>query len=168
MMDYIRLLALLCLTLPAHSEMASMLDDDMDGFLSNIPELQSKPYVHQVSLRANFDLGSQHGRLSSCQNNKPRKEKSFYPCWNHQAQPFFDQLGFLLGKEDSGAVPTEFRFVLSKSGRLKDIQIYGVSDTPTKNKLVQLLKQMEFGYTYRGQDEPVILSVDTKMVSAGQ
>lgn len=157
-----------CLALTCHSAMAELKalgSEGLESFVAKIPETTQSTVHHSYRLRANFELGSQYGRLSSCRNNKPRKEQSFYPCWNHQSQIFFDKLSFALRHQEKDVVPTEFRFNLSRSGRLTDIEIFGVKDGPTKRQLINLLKDMEFGYSYKANVEPLILSVDTRRVA---
>ena len=147
------------------ADLSPMDSGALDSYLADFPTEEGRAFRHSYQLRANFDLGSQYGRLSDCRNNKPRKEQSFYPCWNHQSKVFFKKLGYTLKHQAKDVIPTEFRFNLSRSGRLTDIQVFGVQDEPTKRQLIGLLKDMEFGYSYKANTEPLVLSVDTRKVA---
>jgi hypothetical protein len=137
----------------------------LTNYMHDLSQHQGERFRHSYKLTANFDLGSQYDRLTDCRNNRPRQQQSFYPCWNHQSLYFFQVLGHTLQNQKQDVVPTEFRFTLNRNGRLTDIQVFGIQDPSTKTQLTNMLKDMEFGYSYRANNEPLVLSVDTRIVA---
>ena len=161
-MKFKSILILSLFSLPAIAEMKSMDLDDMDAILSETGAFTSQPYQHSFSMEANFELGTSNGKLSSCSNKNPRRNTSFYPCWNGQSKSFLSKLAFTINPKNVKENHSHFTFQLNNKGKLENIKINGVKDQLTRRQLTNLLKEMEFGYAQYSHPKMVSLSITTK------
>lgn len=153
---------LLVLTTSAsYAELKSMDMDDMDSILSETGKFTSTQIQHHTNIRANFDVGSSNGSLSNCSNRKPRKEYSFYPCWNNQAKSFYSKLSFALKKQSTKKVNTTFTFNILKNGGINNLRIKGIKDVASKKQLKSLLMDMEFGFSNSQQPRQVAIYISS-------
>ncbi len=161
-MKFKYLLVLSLISMPALAQLKSMASEDMDAILSDTGEFTSQTYQQRISIKANFNVGTANGKVRDCSNQKPRRNTSFYPCWNGQSKDFLSKVAFTLRHQKSKTTKSHFTFNLNRKGQLENIKIRGVKDQATRNQLSQLLKKMEFGYEHGTNLKTVYLSVTTK------
>ena len=164
-MNFRAILMLSLFSASAMAELKSMAMDDMDAILSETGAFTSQPYQHAFAMEANFDLGSANGKLSNCSNYKPRRNTSFYPCWNGQSKSFLSKLAFTLRQKNIKENHSQFTFKLTNQGKLENIKIEGVQDKATRKQLTRLLEEMEFGYAQLSHTQMVSLSITTTQTS---
>lgn len=164
-MNFKTILMLSLFSTSAMAELKSMAMDDMDAILSETGAFTSQPYQHSFAMEANFDLGSANGKLGNCSNDKPRRNTSFYPCWNGQSKDFLSKLAFTLRPKNITENNSQFTFQLTNKGKLENIKIKGVQDKATRRQLTQLLEEMEFGYAQTSYPQQVSLNITTKQTT---
>ena len=164
MKPYLLFIILFVFSINSNAELKAMAGEDMDSILSDTGEFTKVQVKHRTKINASFDVGSSNGRLSNCSNRAPRKQASFYPCWNGQSAEFYAKLNYAVKSEsgEKSTTKTQFTFNLNKNGRIENIKIKGINNAASKRQLESLLKQMEFGLGSRSS-ERVVMGIITKL-----